>query len=294
MAAFYKFADLPQYRSLRDALEACCADEDLRGTILLAREGINGTVSGRREGLARLFETIRACPPLADLSWTGAVHREHPFGRMKVRVKREVVTLGVAGIDPARRTGEHVAPEAWNALISDPGVTVIDTRNRYEVYLGTFKGALNPQTDSFRDFPAFVAEHLDPARDRRIAMFCTGGIRCEKASSFLLEAGFEAVYQLDGGILAYLDAVDPQDSLWRGECFVFDDRVSVDEALQASEQDLCPNCRMPIGPGERTLPEFIPHVCCVHCHDQVDERRRAALEERHRQQQLTRARASAE
>ena len=276
---------------MRDPLAALCRAEGLRGTILLAAEGINGTVSGNRSGLDRMFAWLREHPPMRDLTWKESRHPEHPFGRMKVRLKDEIVSMGVPDVRPDRRTGTHVPPGQWNELIADPGVTVIDTRNNYEVYLGTFEGALNPATESFRDFPQFVSEHLDPERDRRIAMFCTGGIRCEKASSYLLDRGFEAVYQLDGGILSYLEEVDASESLWSGECFVFDDRVTVDHDLRAGDHEVCPNCRMPIGPGERDLPEFIPHVCCVHCHGSVDEERRAALMERHRQKELAAVRA---
>ena len=276
---------------MRDPLAELCRAEGLRGTILLAGEGINGTVSGTRSGMDRMFTWLRARAPLEDLDWKESRHGAHPFGRMKVRLKDEIVTMGVPDVRPDRRTGTHVGPEEWNSLISDPGVTVIDTRNSYEVYLGTFEGALNPATESFRDFPAFVSDHLDPERDRRIAMFCTGGIRCEKASAYLLEQGFREVYQLEGGILSYLEQVDPEASLWSGECFVFDDRVTVDHDLNAGDREVCPNCRMPIGPGERDLPEFVPHVCCIHCHATVDAERRAALEERRRQKELAAVRA---
>jgi UPF0176 protein len=284
VAAFYRFAPLADPAALRSELLAACQDAGVRGTILLAKEGVNGTLSGTREAIDGALAGVRGLPGMTDLPVKESRHVEHPFGRLRVKLKREIVTLGVPGVDPGRRTGTHVAPEDWNALIGEPGVTLLDTRNRYEVHLGTFDGAINPNTESFREFPAWVARELDPVRDRRVAMFCTGGIRCEKASAYLLEQGFEEVYQLDGGILGYLEQVPGEQSAWRGECFVFDDRVTVDERLEAGDFEVCPNCRIPILPGERALPEYEAHVSCVHCFDRTTPRRRSSLAERRRQQ----------
>ncbi|MEM9303225.1 MAG: rhodanese-related sulfurtransferase [Pseudomonadota bacterium] len=294
VAAFYRFHSLEQPEALKTGLLAACETLGVRGTILLAPEGVNGTISGSREGIDAALAAVRALPGMAPLEAKESLHDAHPFGRMRVKLKREIVTMGVAGLAPGERTGEHVPPERWNALIRDPGVKLIDTRNRYEVHLGTFEGAIDPETESFRDFPDWVARELDPARDRRVAMFCTGGIRCEKATAYLLEQGFESVYQLEGGILNYLEQVPADASAWRGECFVFDDRVTVDHALEAGEVEVCPNCRIPILPGEKDLPEFEEHVSCVHCFDRTTERRRAGLAERRRQETLAQVRGESE
>ena len=290
VAAFYRFLSLPGCAELKPALLACCRALGLKGTILLAPEGINGTVAGTRQGIDRLFDWFGRHPAIGPVPRKESTHAAAPFGRMKVKLKTEIVTLGVADVNVVEHTGRHVAPEDWNEVIADPDTLVIDTRNRYEVHLGSFEGAVDPQTESFRDFPAWAERHLDPARHGRIAMFCTGGIRCEKATAWLREQGFEDVVQLAGGILNYLQRVPSAQSRWRGECFVFDDRVAVDQELRACEHEICPNCRIPIGPGEKALPEYEENVSCIHCHHRTDERRRAALSERHRQQALARQR----
>lgn len=288
VATFYRFAPVASPARLRARLLHRAHGRNLRGTILVAAEGVNGTISGPAEHVRGLIAGLREEPGFADLAAREAVHGAHPFGRFKVRVKREIVSLGVPGVDPNRGTGRKVAPDAWHALIERPDVQLVDVRNRYEVHLGTFAGAVDPGIESFREFPAWAAANLDPRRD--VAMFCTGGIRCEKAAAQLLADGFEQVHQLDGGILAYLAAVPPAASRWRGECFVFDERVTVDHRLTALGRELCPNCRIPILPGERDRPEFEANVTCRHCHDRTTARRRAALAERHRQQALVAAR----
>lgn len=232
VAAFYKFIDFPEYAEWREPLRALCVAHGIKGTMLLAHEGINATIAGSRTEIDTVLRFLRADQRLADLTCKESFTDSMPFARMKVRLKKEIVTLGVPAANPNLAVGTYVPPEAWNSLISDPTVMVIDTRNDYEVQIGTFKGALNPQTESFRDFPSFVQEHLHPTEQRKVAMFCTGGIRCEKATAFMLNQGFSQVYHLEGGILNYLETVPPKDSLWEGECFVFDQRVTVDHSLQ--------------------------------------------------------------
>jgi len=286
VAAFYRFVRLPDYRELREPLQRLCEELRLLGSILLAEEGINGTVSGADTDIAKLFESLRADPRLADLHYKESRANEQPFYRMKVRLKAEIVSMGIAGVDPNRVVGEYVSPEDWNALISRKGVRLVDTRNHYEYHLGTFKGAEDPNTASFRDFPKWAAENLDPERDQEIAMFCTGGIRCEKATSWLLEQGFKHVYHLDGGILNYLESVERQESLWEGDCFVFDNRVTVDHELAEGDFEVCPACRMPLTEEDRQSPLFELHVSCPRCHSSLTERRREGLLERARQIKL--------
>jgi len=290
VAAFYKFVALPDYRALRDSLQARCESLGLLGSILLAEEGVNGTVSGNDEDVQRLFSDLRADPRLQDLHYKESRAREQPFYRMKVRLKKEIVSLGVEGVDPRRVVGEYVSPQDWNELISRENVRVVDTRNHYEYHLGTFRGAEDPNTESFRDFPEWAATHLDPEKDPEVAMFCTGGIRCEKATSYLLDRGFKRVYHLDGGILNYLQTVDQEDSLWQGDCFVFDNRVTVDHNLAAGDFEVCPACRMPVTAEDRESPLFELHVSCPRCHHRLTEQKREGLLERARQIELAAAR----
>jgi len=231
VAAFYKFTALPDYAALRVPLLQCCLEQHIKGTILLAQEGINATIAGSRAGIDAVMARLRSDPRLADLEYKESTADGRAFQRMKVRLKKEIVTLGVPGVDPTRRVGRYVAPQAWNALITAPDVVVIDTRNTYETGMGTFRGALDPQIESFRQFPDFVRTQLDPARTPRVALFCTGGIRCEKATSFMLAAGFREVYHLQGGILKYLEQVPREEGLWDGSCFVFDERVALGYGL---------------------------------------------------------------
>ena len=231
VAALYKFVHLPDFAERREPILDYCVTQGIKGTILLAEEGINGTIAGSRAAIDAVLTFLRSDPRLTDLEHKESIADTHPFERMKVKLKQEIVPLGVPEIDPNQKVGTYVTPEEWNEIISDPDVVVIDTRNDYEVQIGTFKGAINPQTKAFREFPDYVRQHLDPSKHKKVAMFCTGGIRCEKASSFMLEEGFEEVYHLKGGILKYLEEVPTQKSLWEGECFVFDQRVAVRHGL---------------------------------------------------------------
>jgi UPF0176 protein len=286
VAAFYKFVALPDYQELRPGLQQSCEEWGLLGSILLAEEGINGTVSGSARNVERLFRYLRSDKRLDDLHHKESWAEEQPFYRMKVRLKKEIVSLGIDGVDPNRAVGQYVQPEQWNALISRTDVRLIDTRNHYEHNLGTFKGAEDPDTQTFRDFPHWVSENLNPETDQHVAMFCTGGIRCEKATSYLLDLGFESVYHLDGGILNYLETVDKEESQWEGDCFVFDNRVSVDHDLSAGDFDLCPACRMPLTDQDRESPLFELHVSCPRCHGRLTESKREGLLERARQIKL--------
>ena len=290
VAALYRFAALRDLEALRRTLQSVCQDHGLLGTLLLAAEGINGTVAGYRRGIDALIAHLRQIPALADLQFKVSEADVQPFYRMKVRLKQEIVTLGVPGIDPNNAVGEYVPPKDWTALIADPDVTLVDVRNKYEFHLGTFAGAIDPAIDSFREFPAWVESNLDSKKDRKVAMFCTGGIRCEKATAYLLQQGFERVYHLQGGILKYLEEIPQQDSLWQGECFVFDNRVTVDHDLSPGNHEICFNCRMPIAAGEKNLPEYEHHVSCIHCHDQISDERKTSLLERQKQIALAEAR----
>jgi UPF0176 protein len=290
VAAFYKFVPLDDLESLQREIRKTCDNAELLGTILLAPEGINGTVAGPLGGVTSLFKSLRQYPGLAELKNKISYCDRNPFYRMKVRLKKEIVTLGVDGINPAQDAGEYIAPELWNDLISQPDVRLIDTRNDYEVGLGTFAGAENPETQSFRDFPAWVEEHLDSDKDQNVAMFCTGGIRCEKSTALLKELGYKNVYHLEGGILSYLEKIPQEESLWQGDCFVFDNRVTVDHSLTEGRYELCPACRMPLSEDDRLSPRFEKNVSCPRCYDRLTPERRASLEERGRQIELAAAR----
>ncbi|MDF3030105.1 MAG: hypothetical protein K0R03_663 [Moraxellaceae bacterium] len=290
IAALYHFAPLPDFREWREPLLAQCREHDIRGTLLLAEEGINGTISGLRAGIDAVLAFIRADARLATLEHKESFSDRHPFRRMKVKLKKEIVTLGVPGVDPNKVVGTYVEPEEWNALISDPEVVVIDTRNDYEVAIGTFRNAVDPKTRSFREFPEFVRGHYDPQKHRKVAMFCTGGIRCEKASSFMRAEGFPEVYHLKGGILKYLEKVKPEESLWQGECFVFDHRVGVTHGLGEGEVEMCFGCGHPVRPQERESPAYEHGVSCTHCCATLGDDKRERLRERMRQIELARAR----
>lgn len=283
VAALYKFAKLPDYRALQNPILACCEANGIKGTLLLAQEGINGTVAGSRADIDALLAFLRSDARLATLEHKESLTDEMPFYRMKVRLKKEIVTLGVPGIDPNEKVGTYVAPEDWNALISDPDVLVVDTRNDYEYDIGTFRGALDPKTTTFREFPAYVKQNLDPAKHKKVAMFCTGGIRCEKATAFMLEQGFEDVYHLQGGILKYLEKIPAEQSLWEGECFVFDQRVAVGHGLSVGQHDQCRSCRYPISPEDKASLKYQEGVSCPRCFDTLSEEKRARAMERQRQ-----------
>lgn len=290
VVALYKFVTLEDHEALREPLRQVMLDNDVKGTLLLAREGINGTVAGQRAGIQALFDWLQADSRLADVDYKESYCDHPPFYRTKVKLKREIVTMGIEGIDPNQQAGTYVEPEDWNEVITDPEVLVIDTRNDYEVAIGSFEGAIDPRTKSFREFPDYVKERYDPSRHKKVAMFCTGGIRCEKASSFMLEQGFEEVYHLKGGILNYLQHVPENESLWRGQCFVFDNRVTVRHDLSEGEYDQCHACRMPISAEDQRSEFYEPGVSCPHCYDSLPEKTRAAARERQRQIELARAR----
>jgi UPF0176 protein len=289
-AAFYKFVELPDFRVLREPLLARCESLGVKGTILLAEEGINGTIAGPATAVHALLEYLRRDTRLADLEHKESSAAEMPFYRMKVRLKKEIVTLGVPGVNPARMAGTYVTPEEWNTLLDDPDVVLVDVRNDYEVELGTFKGALNPKTKSFRDFPAWVAEQQQLRAKPKVAMFCTGGIRCEKSTSFMRLAGFDKVYHLQGGILKYLETIPADRSRWEGECFVFDERVAIGQGLQPGRYELCRSCREPIGEADKASPHYVAGVSCPKCYDRLSEEKKRGLAERHRQVQLAKQR----
>lgn len=290
VCALYKFVELDNYESLRQPLLDYLHAHDIKGTLLLAREGINGTVSGSAEAIAGLLAWLARDPRLAGIDHKFSHDDEQPFYRAKVKLKKEIVTMGVEAIDPRRVVGTYVAPRDWNALISDPEVLLVDTRNDYEVQIGTFKNAINPHTRTFREFPAYAKQHLDPARHKKVAMFCTGGIRCEKSTAYLKEQGFEEVYHLQGGILKYLEEVPPEQSLWQGECFVFDNRVTVDHHLQKGHYDQCHACRMPITEQDKSHSHYRHGISCHHCYGQKDAEKISRLQEREKQINLARAR----
>lgn len=278
VAALYKFVALPDYRELREPLLDVCLNAGVKGTLLLATEGINGTIAGSRLAIDEVLAYLKSDARFNDIDHKESLDSELPFYRMKVKLKKEIVTMGREGIDPKMLVGHYVEPQDWNALITDPEVTVIDTRNHYECDIGSFEGAINPQTTTFKEMPAFVDQQLDPAKHKKVAMFCTGGIRCEKSTAYLLEQGFDEVYHLKGGILKYLEEVPAEKSLWQGECFVFDNRVAVDHDLNVGSYDQCHGCRHPITEAQKSSPHYQRGVCCPLCYDQltIDQKERFA------------------
>jgi UPF0176 protein len=297
VAALYKFARLDDCDSIRRELAHLCCSEGLKGTLLLASEGINGTIAGSDHAIESVLAFIRHLPGFSDLEVKYAASETMPFHRMKVRVKREIVTMGQPGIDPLTGAGHYVSPQDWNALISEPGTIVIDTRNDYEVAIGSFAGAIDPKTASFRDFPAWFRaerERLLGTIDRpKIAMFCTGGIRCEKSTAFLKAEGIEDIYHLKGGILRYLETVPAEQSLWEGECFVFDQRVAVGHGLKTGTHVLCHGCRRPVSSGDQASPLYVSGVRCPACHATRTDAQRAGYAERDRQEHRARTRGVA-
>ena len=289
VAALYRFTRFEDPARLCAPLRKVAAEAGVRGTLLLAPEGINGTVAGTRAGIDAVLAHVRGLPGCAGLDWKESHAGSMPFARLKVRLKREIVSMGAPGLDPAD-AGTHVAPSDWNALIESPDVAVIDTRNAYEVAVGTFRGAIDPGTGRFRDFPAWWEANRDRFAGRRIAMFCTGGIRCEKSTAFLKAQGVPDVFHLKGGILKYLEEVPEQESLWRGGCFVFDERVAVGHGLRELPHELCRACRRALLPGDRARPEFEAGVACHHCLAEHTEADRARFRERQRQFVLAAAR----
>jgi UPF0176 protein len=296
-AALYKFVSLPKYAALQANIHAACVQYHIKGTILLAAEGINGTIAGLPENIYKLLHFLRTDAAFEG-KFSNLEHKEsfaetHPFYRMKVKLKKEIVTMGVPSINPNNTVGTYVKPEDWNALIADPDVILLDTRNDYEVHIGTFKGAIDPKTTTFREFPKYVKNNLDKTKHKKVAMFCTGGIRCEKASSYMLEQGFDAVYHLQGGILKYLETVPEAESLWQGECFVFDQRVAVKHGLEVGEFDQCYACRMPLSPEELKSPQYTAGISCPHCYSSLTEEKKKSLTERQKQVILAKQRGEA-
>jgi len=290
ISSLYHFVILDDYKTLRQPLLDLMLENEIKGTLLLAREGINGTVAGSQAAINILLSWLRSDSRLADIRQKVSYDDAIPFYRTRVKIKREIVTMGVEGIDPNQVVGTYVKPEDWNALISDPDVTVIDTRNDYEVSIGTFKNALNPDTETFRQFPDFVKNKLDSTKQKKVAMFCTGGIRCEKSTAYLKEQGFDEVYHLQGGILKYLETVEEKESLWQGECFVFDNRVSVTHALEKGNYDLCHSCRLPISEEDKKSEKYIQGISCHQCHDKKTELQRIRFMQREKQIQLAKSR----
>ena len=288
--ALYKFVTLPNYAALREPLLNAMSKNNVFGTLLLAQEGINGTVSSTREGVDALLKWLDQQPGLENIDTKESYHSEIPFYRTKVKLKNEIVTMGVEGIDPKQVVGTYVKPEDWNALISDPDVVLVDTRNDYEVEIGTFENAVDPKTKTFREFPAWAKDNLDPEKHKKVAMFCTGGIRCEKSTAYMKEQGFDQVYHLEGGILKYLEKVPKEQTLWSGECFVFDNRVAVDHDLKRGSYDQCHACRMPITEQEKDHLHYQEGLSCHHCYGTVDEEQKQRFAERQKQVALAKKR----
>ena len=285
--AMYHFVSIPYFEKLREPLLNFCVAKGIKGTILLADEGINGTVAGPEKSILELLDYLKT-DPLFESNFKDLGHKEswsdkHPFYRMKVKLKKEIVTLGVPGVSPAKIVGTYVKPQNWNAIISDPEVVLIDTRNDYEYAIGSFKNAINPKTNTFREFPEYVKTHFDPKKHKKVAMFCTGGIRCEKASSFMMSEGFNEVYHLEGGILKYLEEVSSEESLWQGECFVFDQRVAIKHGLEAGDYDQCYACRYPLSRDDMKSEKYTPGISCPHCFNQHTPEKLNALSERQKQ-----------
>ncbi|MGA2654890.1 MAG: rhodanese-related sulfurtransferase [Gammaproteobacteria bacterium] len=288
--ALYKFIERPNYIRHKKPIDDFCRAQGIKGTLLLALEGINGTVAGNQDAIEALISFLEQAMNYGPIEYKLSYDEAMPFHRMKVKLKKEIVTIGKPEAKPTAKTGIYVKPQDWNALLSDPEVILLDTRNDYEVSIGTFKNAVNPNTTNFREFPDYVEKHLNPQQHKKVAMFCTGGIRCEKASSYMLAHGFENVYQLEGGILKYLETVPEDNSLWDGECFVFDNRVSVDHHLQKGHYDLCHACRQPISAADKESPKYEKNISCPHCFDTLTEEKRKRVAERAKQMDLAKAR----
>lgn len=290
VCALYKFVALDDYKKIRQPLTDVLEAHQIRGTLLLANEGINGTVAGKRQSIDALLQWFKQDPRLADVVHKQSFNEEQPFNRTKVKLKKEIVTMGVEGIDPRHVVGTYVKPNQWNALISDPDVILVDTRNDYEVDIGTFKNAVNPNTETFREFPQYVEDNLDPKKHKKVAMFCTGGIRCEKSTAYMKEQGFDEVYHLEGGILKYLEEVPEEESMWEGDCYVFDGRVAVNHQLEKSGYDVCNACRLPITNEDKASEHFEKGVSCPKCFDKHSDEQKARFREREKQVQLSNAR----
>ena len=292
--AFYQFITLDNKNSIQEKIQIFCGVNNIKGTILLADEGINGTISGRENNIRNFLQFVKKVSFLSGI-FSQLEHKEswatkNPFYRMKVRLKKEIVALGVDGVSPTKKVGKYVKPEDWNNLISDPNTIIIDTRNNYEVDIGTFKNAINPNIATFRELPNFVENNLNPKTRKKIAMFCTGGIRCEKATSLMIKKGFQDVYHLKGGILKYLETIDKDKSLWEGECFVFDERVAVTHGLNEGKYDQCYACRHPLSPDEMNSSYYIKHISCPYCYNKLTDKKKSSVIERQKQIELAKLR----
>lgn len=292
--AFYHFVTLDNKNSFQEHIHNFCEANKIKGTILLADEGINGTISGKEKNIRDFLIFIKK-DSLFNGLFSKLEHKEswsskNPFYRMKVRLKKEIVALGVNGVSPTKKVGKYVSPEEWNNLISDPNTIIIDTRNTYEVDIGTFKNATNPNTSTFRELPSFIEKNLDPKTPKKVAMFCTGGIRCEKATSLMIEKGFQEVYHLKGGILKYLETIDKDKSLWEGECFVFDQRVAVTHGLNEGQYDQCYACRHPLSPDEMNSSHYIKGISCSYCYNKLTNKKKSSVIERQKQIELAKLR----
>jgi len=290
VCALYKFVQLPNHAQYKQPLLQEMLDHQVVGTLLIAHEGINGTIAGSRESIDHIIAWLNQNEHLNPISYKESFTETCPFKRTKVKLKKEIVTMGIEDIDPTQTVGTYVNPDDWNALISDPEVVLVDTRNDYEYEVGTFANAINPNTESFREFPQYVEDHLDPKKHKKVAMFCTGGIRCEKSTAFLKQKGFEEVYHLKGGILKYLEKVPKDETLWQGECFVFDDRVTVNHDLEPGGYDQCHACRLPITEDDKQSPNYQTGVSCPHCFDKTTAQQKQRYAQRELQIQLARKR----
>jgi UPF0176 protein len=290
VCALYKFVTLENYQAMRQPIHDVMEKNHVRGTLLLANEGINGTIAGSRHAIDTVITWLKSDPRLAELECKESITGVMPFNRTKVKLKKEIVTMGIEGIDPKQVVGTYVNAQDWNSLIDDPEVLVIDTRNDYEFQVGTFKNAINPNTQSFREFPQYVKENLDSDKHKKVAMFCTGGIRCEKSTAFLKQQGFDEVYHLKGGILKYLEEMPIESTLWEGECFVFDERVTVNHHLEKGSYDQCNACRLPITEVDKISDKYQQGVSCPHCFDKVTIEQRARFSEREKQMALAKKR----
>jgi UPF0176 protein len=293
VCALYKFVRLDNFINLKPPLLALMEQQGVRGTLLLAQEGINGTIAGSRQGIDAILAWLRQDPRLVDLDCKESFTDQIPFNRPKVKLKKEIVTMGVEGIDPTHVVGTYVEPKDWNRLVSQPDVLLVDTRNDYEVRIGSFKNAINPNTTNFREFPHYAEQHLAHNKHTKIAMFCTGGIRCEKSTAYLKSQGFSEVYHLKGGILKYLEQVPEADSLWQGECFVFDERVAVDHQLQKGHYSQCNACRSPITEQDKLSPHYQQGISCPYCYNSSTPEQKVRFSEREKQMQLAKQRGEA-
>lgn len=290
VTALYHFVRLENFKELRQPLIDVMLENNVKGTLLLASEGINGTIAGERSDMDNVLNWLRNDSRLSDLGSKESYSDFMPFYRTKVKLKKEIVTMGIEGIDPNNKVGRYVRPEDWNELISDPETILIDTRNDYEFQIGSFQNAVNPNTNTFREFPKYVKEHLDPKKHKKVAMFCTGGIRCEKSTAYLIEQGFEDVFHLQGGILKYLEEVPKKETMWNGECFVFDNRVAVNHDLEKGSYEQCFACRYPITDEEMQSENYQEGVSCPHCYQDVTEEQKQRFAEREKQIQLAKQR----